>query len=188
MADTKTEEKDQKDQKQSKKDREDEREEQRIAQNLPEGAVPEKRPQATTHRVEHGQIHDRMVEEHGHALGEEPAMDQDAYDKAESEAQAKKAAKDSLPPERFYPGAHAVIVNPDGDGKEHDGRMVAVNAVHAFESKADELMAASGTPSARFATVDSYEVRTRDGRGEMLIVSADHLKRVPAQEFHKTVT
>jgi hypothetical protein len=174
--------------KEERETREWEEERARLAasQNLPEGAVPEQRPQATIQPAPvEGEVHKRLVEEGSPLVNTEP-MGKEAYDRAASDQQARKAAKDSMGPERLFPGAHCYIDNPDGEGKEHHGRAVAVNGVHEFEDGANAILATLGTPDARFAKVKSYECFSRDGRAEHMIVSAEHLRRVPVTEFNRT--
>lgn len=162
----------------------------RREQNLPEGAVPETRPQATiSPDPVHGSIHEKLVDADSNLVDEgTPAMDKAAYDRANSDEQAEKAAKESFGPERLYPGAHAYIENSRGKGKEHNGRAVAVNGVNEWASPEDELLAAAGTPNSRFAQVQSYDCSTRDGRAEHLVVDAKHLSTVRVEDFHRTQT
>src|SRR4051794_8816382 len=68
----------------------------RRAQNLPEGAVPEQRPQAfQTVDDPHSGVYKNLVEDED-PRGGVPAMDKAAYDRAGSKAQMDKAAKESL--------------------------------------------------------------------------------------------
>lgn len=151
---------------------EEERAREAQAQNLPEGAVPEQRPIASQQGVTHSGIYEKLKAAGDDRAGA-PAMPKEAFDKAASDAQAKKADKESRHPSRLYAGARAWINNP---GSPDHGRAVAVNGVSEFSSVEDERTAAAGTPESRFANVASYECMSRDGRAEHLIVSAQHLR------------
>src|SRR5436853_7853261 len=101
-------------------------EEARIAQNLPEGAVPEQRPIASQVVDDpHSGVYNALKEA-GDPRAGVPAMDKSAYDRAASEGQARKAAKESRTRTRLYPGARAYIEDPEGSGFR---RAVAVNRV-----------------------------------------------------------
>jgi hypothetical protein len=151
-------------------------EEARIAQNLPEGAVPEQRPQAfQTVDDPHSLVYKNLVEE-GDPRGGVPAMDKSAYDRAGSKAQMDKAARESLTRTRLYPGARAYL--EDGGLR----RAVAVNRVVSWKSFEDQVRGTSGVPTQHDqAEVAEYEVVTRDGRSEVLIVDADRLE-TPAEQ------
>lgn len=164
----------------------------RSQQGLSEGQTPEQRPQAFASgptgddKGAVGTVQQRLRDE-GSNLADTSGEDRDAY--AEAKAAAKLKTKTERGAERLFPGAHAYINNPDGDGKEHHGRAVAVNGVHEFKSAAQEVLANSGyNHDRRYAQVKSYECSTRDGRAELLIVSAEHLSKVPVTEFHRTPT
>lgn len=171
---------------------EQERRERAASQNLdPDTQVPETRPQAATSGgAPDGEVRKRLVDV-GSPLAQlaDGGMDQEAYDRATSDAQARKAAKQSLPPERLFPGAHCVIVNEDDDGSEHNGRSCSVNRVAEWESDEDRAKGTSGDAELMlYARVKTYEVSTRDGRAETLFVSAEHLNKVGAENYHKSTT
>lgn len=174
----------------TKEEWEAEQERLRQEQNLPEGAVPEQRPQAFANGGdETGVIKQKLLDNDSPLAQNQPAMGFEEHKKAASKAQANKAEKDSKGPEIMYPGALAYINNPDGDGKEHHGRAVAVNRVAEFETIGAEALANSGyNADRRFAPVKTYEVATRDGRAEILFVSAEHLTRTNITNFHRTQT
>lgn len=155
-----------------------------------ERVVPEQRPQATiAPDPVDGEVAKRLREEESPMADNAPPHGYEEHKRAASAAQAKKAEKESMGPERLFPGAYAYIDNPDGEGKEHHGRAVAVNRVEEFASPEDEALANSGyNPNRRFAQVKTYECSSRDGRAELLIVSAEHLRTVPVTEYHRTVT
>jgi hypothetical protein len=154
-------------------------EEARIAQNLPEGAVPEQRPIASqTVDDPHSDTY-KALREAGDPRAGAPAMDKAAYDRAGSAAQMKKAADSSTDNTRLYPGARAVI---DREGHPDHGRSVAVNRVATWASFEEQMKGTSGIPEQMNAAIpEEYEVMTRDGRAEQLIVNADHLK-VPTNQ------
>jgi hypothetical protein len=163
----------------------------RTAQNLGdnENAVPESRPQATIDpEPVTSQTQQRLREAESPMADNAPPHGYEEHKRAASDAQAKKAASESFGRERLYPGAHAYIDNENGEGSEHHGRAVAVNAVSEFASVEDERISAAGNPNSRFAEVKSYECRTRDGRAELMIVDADHLRTVDINNFHPSVT
>lgn len=153
-------------------------------------ATPEQRPQETFNpEPVDGEVQKRLRENESPLADNAPAHGYEEHKRAASEAQARKAERSSMGPERLYPGAHAYINNPDGEGSEHHGRAVAVNRVEEYASVAQEMLANSGyNPNRRFAEVATYECSTRDGRAELLIVSAEHLSPVSVVDYHRTVT
>jgi hypothetical protein len=150
-------------------------EEARRAQNLPEGAVPEQRPQAFQTPVDpHSRVRNDLVEAEDPRGGALPAMGKSAYDRASSSAQAKKAARESISRVRLYPGARAFI---DNEGTPDHGRAVAVNRVAQWGSFEDGMKANSGDPALNdYAAPAVYECTTRDGRSELMLVDAEHLR------------
>lgn len=160
-----------------KKEFEERQEQLRIAQNLPPGAVPEQRPQAFANpdpNAQHSQLY-KDLDEAGE-LPENQAMGFDAYQRAQSESQAKKAARASKTP-RLLDGAR-VILTKEG----HENRP-AVIIETTFKNDEEAAKARSGVPSvAMFAEVDSYTVRTRDSRTDVLSVKADEVKPWDVQQ------
>lgn len=146
----------------------------RIAQNLPEGAVPEQRPIASqTVDDPHSDVYKKLRDAGDPRAGTE-AMGKEAYDRAASPAQMKKAAKASTANTRLYPGARAVI---DHEGSPDHGRSVAVNGVASWASFEEQMKGTSGIPEQMNAAIpEEYNVKTRDGRSEDLVVKAEHLK------------
>lgn len=149
-------------------------EEARKGQNLPEGAVPEQRPIASqTQDDPHSDLYKRLVEEGDPTAQNQPAMEKSAYDRASSKAQADKAAKESSSNQRMYPGSRCTI-----NKGPRQGTSVAVNRVVSFVDFENQMRGTSGVPIQNdSAEVAEYEVTTRDGRGELLIVNADDLDR-----------
>lgn len=144
-------------------------------QNLPEGSVPEQRPIASQ-TVDDESLHSgvfKKLREAGDDRAGAPAMPKSAFDKAASDAQRKRAAKDERTVGVLHPGARGWI---DNEGAPDHGRAIAVNRVESYASEADEQRAAVGGPNARFAEVATYECVSRDGRSELLIVSAEHIR------------
>jgi hypothetical protein len=149
-------------------------EEARRAQNLPEGAVPEQRPIASqTVDDPHSDLYHRLVEANDPTAQNQEAMDKSAYDRAASKGQMEKAAKESRTNERMFPGARCVI-----NKGPRENTSVAVNRVVSFKDFEAQFLGTSGVPVQQdSAEVAEYEVTTRDGRGEVLIVNADDLSR-----------
>jgi hypothetical protein len=104
----------------SKKEFEELQKQQAALQNLSAGSVPEQRPIASQ-RVEDEALHSKVyrdLREAGDDRAGAPAMPKSAYDKAASDAQAKKAEKASRIPV-FHVGARGYVSN---EGSPDDGR------------------------------------------------------------------
>lgn len=141
-------------------------------QNLPAGSQPEQRPQAF---VQVGGVESethRKLREAGSNLVNQERMPRSAFEAAQKNAE--KNNDKTAPEAPFLPGSHAYINNPSGKGSEHHGRAVAVNAALMHDEK-------TGLPK-------EYECVSRDGRAERLYVKHEHLRSVPATEFHRTQT
>lgn len=162
----------------------------RQEQGLSEGQVPERRPQAFTVPADNtGEVQKRMRAEGSPMADNAPAHGFEEHEKSRKSAEREDGGAGEQLQEIMYPGTHAYINNQDGEGKEHHGRAVAINRVNEYESPAQNLLANSAYDhNRRYAKVKSYEVSTRDGRAELLIVSAEHLTKVPVTEYHRTVT
>jgi hypothetical protein len=72
---------------------------------------------------------------------------------------------------RLYPGQRVVIMDPNPEA----GRMAFVQGIN-YTDAIQALIAASGTPQASMAEVQSYIVQTRDGRSDVLDVPPDEVK------------
>jgi hypothetical protein len=146
----------------------------RDAQNLRDpNAVPEQRPIASqTVDDPHSRVYNELKEAGDPRANDEP-MDRAAYQRAASVSQARKAEKESRGVVRLFPGARVYI---DQEGHPDHGRAAAVNRVVSWASPEDALMAQLGGTEGNFAQPAEYEIMTRDGRAEMLIKSADHLR------------
>lgn len=152
------------------------REEQRrlaASQNLTgENVVPEKRPIASQEKTDYHESDEYVkLRDREDALAQQEPMGKEAYDRADSDSQRKKADKASR--NEVMPAASFVKVI-DGD---YEGRVGAVIEVH-YKDEAAERQAALGTPEARFAEVDHYLIRTRDGRNDLLSVKPEEVQAV----------
>lgn len=126
--------------------------------------VPEQRPQAFIAPAE-----GEGDSEAGKRLAKAgKAMGQEAYDRAKEGA--KKDKSEGRRP-RLYPGQRVQIIEPNDEA----GRMAFVQTPQ-FPDAVQELLANSGTAEAPFAEVESYIVRTRDGRSDLLVIPADELR------------
>lgn len=135
-------------------------------------AVPEQRPQAfaETRPDEESEVFKRRKE-----AGDFDPMPPEAFEKAASSAQAKKAEKQSkkLGVETLREGQRVIIT--DGVYKGAEG---AITEVHwANESEAQK--ARSGDPAvARFAKASSYMVRTRGSGHALVEVKPDEVESI----------
>jgi hypothetical protein len=98
-----------------------------------------------------------------------PAMGQEAYDRANSD-EAKAAATEASRMPNLTEGQRVVIT---GDNPEA-GRMAYIQSI-AYKDGIQDMVAHSGTGEARFADVDHYVIRTRDGRSDLLVVPPDQV-------------
>lgn len=128
--------------------------------------VPEQRPQVFTGPIPG---HDSDSAKRA-AAAAAPAATQEDYDRANSD-EAKEAATAAGRLPNFLVGQRVQIV---GDHPEA-GRMAHVTAIE-YASGVDALLGTSATPEARFAEVEDYVIRTRDGRSDLLTATADQLK------------
>jgi hypothetical protein len=144
------------------------------------GAVPERRPQAST-VVDPGPdnwIAKQLAEakEEGE-LPDDSAMGPEAYERAASDKQAKAAAKDSQT-DSLLEGTRVKII----DGP-HAGRVGPIIR-REFDSFEEQLKAASGVPAvARFAKVSSVTIRTRDARQDLVTVTPDQVEPISAPDY-----
>lgn len=161
------------------KEKEEFREEQRAAarsQNLTsENAVPEQRPQASQEVTDYHQSDTYKKLRDSGELNDEP-MDKDAYDRADSAAQLKKAQKKERSPDI---GVGAKVIITKGP---YEGQTAVVNEVR-YASVEDERIKAAGTPESRFAKVDALLVRTRGGRHALLSLDPKHVRLAASHEW-----
>lgn len=151
------------------------------AQNLyGDNAVPEQRPQATQQvDTSASPLTQRLIEE---GEIEDPAkaepMGKEAYDRAASDAQRKKAEK----AER-QPAVHAASVIKILDGP-HRGRTCSILRIIGYESREDRLRRLRGDAESNFAAPDEVEVSfrgdDRDGERAVLELSKIEYELVPS--------
>lgn len=153
---------------------EEEREQAKDAQNLEgENAVPETRPQAMTvadpSTVGDSELTERLKEAGDPSVGVDEPMPQEAYDRAASEAQMKKAAKNSKS-EGLMMGNTAIATKGP-----HEGRVFAVTRVVTEGSVADAVRRLGGSPEQVLNHPKEVEVRAigdeRDG--ELLVLDVE---------------
>jgi len=141
-------------------------------------AVPEQRPIASQQVAEPESETVQRLREEGE-LQEEP-MGQEAYEKADSDSQAKKAAKES----RSVPLAEGQRVKiVDGP---YEGNFGAITGVQ-YASVEDERLHAAGTDESRFAEVAEYQVRTRGGRHALVFLEPDQVEPVEQTAYDRGV-
>jgi hypothetical protein len=101
---------------------------------------------------------------------------------AQDPSNKKKAAVVSKTP-RLLEGQRGTIT-----GGIHDGRSAVITKCN-FKSLDDERLAAAGTPESRFAECESYVVRTRDGRSDLLEVAPEDFEVLEHDsDFGRSVT
>lgn len=142
----------------------------RNEQNLPEGAVPEEREGQYERSHVDSAIVNKLREAGDPRGGQVPAMGFDAYERANSDSQKRKAAKASEGNLVFFNGQRGWIDNP---GEPDHGRAVGINRVSEYMSEMDEVLDSVQRGRGK---VKAYECTTRDGRSELLIVSAEHFR------------
>lgn len=154
------------------------------AQNLTaENAVPEQRPIASQQTIP--EIHQsetfRRLKEEGE-LDSEP-MPREAYEKAASEEQAKKAAKASQT-ERLIDGTRVLVLKTPYDERPTYGHILRTE----FASFEEEAKASSGNPAlSRFAEVETYVVKIRGGRPDTVSCTPDEVRQVSEADFGRSV-
>jgi hypothetical protein len=105
--------------------------------------VPERRPIASQQAdTSPSELTQRLKDEGSLSVAPDEPMGKDAYDRAESDSQAKKAAKAS----GSGPRAHIGTVVDVLDGP-HRGRRGAVTRIVSYESAEDRLYGTSGEPA-----------------------------------------
>lgn len=100
--------------------------------------------------------------------GQTPPHGFEEYERADSDAQKKKAAEESAGNTRFFAGQRGWVNNP---GAPDHGRAVGILNVAEYESEMDEVLdrVQGGRGKAK-----SYFTESRDGRAEKLTISAEH--------------
>lgn len=161
---------------------EQEREKAKAAQGLTSpDAVPEQRPQAFQERVEsqESDLHRKRKER-----GDLDPMPQEAFDRASSSAQLRRAHKQEkkLGPETLLVGTRVRIT--DGDYEGSTGAITEVEYVNQTERQ----KAVSGDPAiARFAKASSYFVRTRGGGHALVNVEPSQVERISVLGINQSV-
>lgn len=154
----------------------------RSQQGLGENAVPEQRDLRYRDTPDSA-IVNKLREAGDTRGGQTPPMDFDAYERANSDAQMKKAEEASRGNLRFFPGARGWVDNP---GAPDHGRAVGILGVAEYESVQDELLdkVQGGRGKAK-----AYLTESRDGRAEKLTISAEHFRpALNEAEWGKTPT
>jgi hypothetical protein len=141
----------------------------RMQQGLPEGAVPEDRD-GRYNRTPDSAILTKLREAGDDRGGQTPAHGFEEYERANSDAQKKKAAKASEGNERFFAGQRGWVDNP---GAPDHGRAIGILSISEYVSTQDELLdkVQGGRGRAK-----SYFCESRDGRAEKLTISAEHFR------------
>jgi hypothetical protein len=135
------------------------------------GGVPEQRPAAfQTPGDAHESRTYKELKESGHPLANDEPMPQSAFDKAASDAQAKKAEKESRTPTLRV--GERVRITKDEPGLR--GRNAVIIQAHYSEEEQQRL--AAGRADAAYAEPESFIVRTRDGRTDTLELKPDEVE------------
>lgn len=136
-----------------------------------DNAVPEQRPQVTIGNTDQPQVSpltEHLRNEGALGADDEP-MPQEAYDRAASAEQRRKAAKESVS-EGIHTGNTVVATKGP-----HEGRIFAVTGIAEYRDSADRSLVASGDP--RQLYVQPLEVRVTavgdDRDGERLTLNVD---------------
>lgn len=139
----------------------------RTEQGLPEGAVPEDR-ELRYRDPPDSQVVQALREAGDQRGGQVPAMGFEEYERANSDAQKKKAAEESAGNLRFFAGQRGWVNNP---GAPDHGRAVGILSVSEYETEMDEVLdrVQGGRGKAK-----AYFTESRDGRAEKLTISAEH--------------
>ena len=144
---------------------------------LSENAVPEQRPIAS----QQSSAPENTVARRRREAGKDKPMPQSAHKKAASEAQEKKAEKESIGVPSIRPGA--VIEVTDG---EYEGSIAVVTRV-AYKDEAEAAKAASGDPgAAAFAEVSEVFATTRGPRTDKIVVEAGEYQLLDQKDLRRT--
>lgn len=148
---------------------EDEMNRLRVEQNIPEGGVPERRDLRYRDTPDSAVVQ-KLREAGDPRGGQVPAMGYEEYERADSDAQKKKAAEESAGNTRYFAGQRAWIHNP---GAPDHGRAIGILRVSEYESELDEI---KDRLQGGMGKAKTYECETRDGRAEKMFVSAEHIR------------
>lgn len=145
------------------------------------GGVPEQRPQAfQTPGDGHQSRTFKDLRDSGHHLANNDPMPKSAFDKASSDSQKSKSAKESRLP-TLREGAK-VRITKDEPGLK--GRNAVIIQVHYGSEELARREA--GRADAAFAEPESFVVRTRDGRTDTLELNPDEVEQVPDSEWGRS--
>jgi transcription antitermination factor NusG len=162
-----------KESKADKEFREEQRQAARAQNQSAENAVPEQRPIASqVSSLPESDVQQALREE-----GYDEPMGKEAYDRASSDAQEKKAAKEGAK-ESVREGQRVRIT----DGP-YEGSFAAVVGV-TYEDATEALKARSGDPAvANYAKVAEVQVRTRGGRHDLVNLTPDQYENVAEVDY-----
>jgi hypothetical protein len=155
----------------------------RIAQNMSNpNAVPEQRPQAFLSNegtTKESDLTRRLREAGDPNVAPEEPMDHEAYKRAGSKAQMKKAAESSK--------SEGIMV---GNGVRatdgpHEGRIFAVLRVTKHGDVADMMRVAHGNPEQLYNQPSGLELRAigDDRDGEIVVLEDDHLDNAKLEKL-----
>lgn len=139
------------------------------SQNLDgDDAVPEKRPIASQTIITADDDLTQRLKKAG-AIGQDKRMEKEAYDRAASKSQAKKAADNSVFEAIKVADMVEVTKGP------HKGRFMAVTRIESHQDASELAIKNAGVPEARFIQPKTVEGRARgDSRdGEILILDVE---------------
>lgn len=145
---------------------------------LGENAVPERRPIATQETLPSQQSETyRKLREEDKAPDQQKPMDQSAYQQAESQAESGEEGVRT----RLIEGTR-VRVTQEGPYEGKFGHVQRVN--HDAEGF---LLAASGNPGvANYTEPESYSVKLRGGRPELIELKADEVVEVSEADYGRS--
>jgi hypothetical protein len=153
-----------------------------------EGAVPESRPAAFDRIEDYHQSPTYLaLREQGSPLVDNTPMPKSAYDRANSKKQRSAAAKEERVPQLHV--AEPVKVNvsdPDNPNHIYNGRYGAIERVNYKDLEAERTVAA-GNSESRFAEVETYTVRLRDERRDLLEFTPEELQQAAGKQVQKAV-
>lgn len=142
------------------------------------GAVPEQRPAAFQEVSDaHQSSTFQALKESGHPLASNEPMPKEAYDRADSDEQRRKADRASRVP--TLRDGERVRITKKEPGLE--GRNAVIIQVHYSEEELQRREA--GRADAAYAEASSYVVRTRDGRTDTLELKPDEVEAVSPADW-----
>ena len=151
-----------------------------------ENAVPEQRPIASQQVLDnhHQSALYRGLKEAGELQSQEEPMGREAYERASSDSQIKKAGKESRT-ERLWEGQRVRVLREPYVNHGAVGHILRVEYGDFNESQ----RAASGDPGEnRFAEVESYVVKLRGGYPATLDLKPDEVQVIQGADMGRTET